>query len=205
METQVIMKRKLFGAEISQQSKTTFFSANDLVTAGNRYRIANNMPMFIMAEWFRKDSTVEFMSALEAKFGKIKTAGRGKGAQTWVHPLLFIDMALAISPKLKIEVYSWLFDYLLEYRNNSGDSYKRMCGAAYLRISNKSLFKKYITETALKIQTACNVTDWQEASQAQLKLRDQIHNNIALLSDVMTDINQATRLGIAKALEIDTK
>lgn len=201
METQVVMKRKLFGAEISQQSKTTFFSATDLVQAGNRYRIANGMPMFIMGEWFRKDSTIEFMTALEAKYGKIKTAGRGKGAKTWIHPLLFIDMALAISPQLKIEVYSWLFDYLLEYRNNSGDSYKRMCGAAYLKISNKARFKQYITDTALKIQRACRVSDWQKASQEQLKLRDQIHNNIALLSDVMTDINQATRLGIIKALE----
>jgi hypothetical protein len=200
METQVIMKRKLFGADIAQQSKTTFFSAKDLVAAGNKYRVANDMPMFIMGEWFRKDSTVEFMRALEAKFGTVKVAGRGKGANTWVHPLLFIDMALAISPKLKIEVYTWLYDYLLEYRNNSGDSYKKMCGALYLRISNKSKFKDCIVSTANRIQKACGVADWQKATQEQLKLRDTIHNNIALLTDVMSDVNQAIRMGITKAV-----
>ena len=29
---------------------------------------------------------------------------------------LFLDLALAINPKLKVEVYEWLFDKLLEYR-----------------------------------------------------------------------------------------
>ena len=201
METQVIMKRKLFGAEISQQSKTTFFSATDLVKAGNPHRLAEGMLIFDMQAWFKQQGTIDFVNALEAKFGKVKVSARGRGHHTWVHPLLFIDMALAISPKLKIEVYSWLYDYLLEYRNNSGDSYKKMCGAAWLRISNKSLFKKYIFDTTLKIQNACGVKDWNEATQDQLKLRDKIHNNIALLSDVLTDIKQATRLGIVKALE----
>jgi hypothetical protein len=32
---------------------------------------------------------------------------------------------------LKIEVYSWLFDKLIKYRNNSGDSYKKMAGALF--------------------------------------------------------------------------
>ena len=201
METQVVMKRKLFGSEISQQSKTTFFSATDLVRAGNKYRMSKDQQPFDMTIWFRQQGTIEFMQAMEAKFGTVKVSSRGRGHHTWVHPLLFIDMALAISPELKIEVYTWLYDYLLEYRNNSGDSYKRMCGAAYLRISNKSLFKQYITDTAIQIQKACKVDDWQTATQAQLKLRDTIHNNIALLSDVLTDIHQATRLGIVKALE----
>ena len=56
----------------------------------------------------------------------------GRGQHLWVHPLLFIDMALWLNPKLKLEVYEWLFDKLLMYRNDSGDSFKRMCGAFLL-------------------------------------------------------------------------
>ena len=201
METQVIMRRELFGCEVSQQSKSQFFSATDLVAAGNRWRISNGQGLFNMSEWFRSKGTIEFITELESHFGKVKIASRGKGSQTWVHPLLFIDMALAISPKLKIEVYTWLYDYLLQFRNNSGDSYKRMCGAIYLKISNQSKFKEYIIKTALKIQNACQITDWQKATQSQLQLRDTIHNNIALLSDVLSDIDQAVRISIQKAMD----
>lgn len=201
METQVIMKRELFGSEISQQSKTTFFSATDLVRAGNSWRKDQGLSEFDQASWFQQKGVKEFIKELENEFGKVKVSARGRGQHTWVHPILFIDMALAISPKLKVEVYKWLYDYLLEYRNNSGDSYKKMCGAIYLKISNKSLFKEYIINTATQIQKACDVTDWQAATQNQLRLRDTIHNNIALLSNVMSDINQATRVGIVKAIE----
>jgi hypothetical protein len=41
METEVIMKRKLFDSEISQKSQSGFFSATDLVNAGNRWRTLN--------------------------------------------------------------------------------------------------------------------------------------------------------------------
>ena len=35
------MKRELFGQEISQKSKSEFFSATDLLRAGNKYRAMN--------------------------------------------------------------------------------------------------------------------------------------------------------------------
>jgi len=203
MKTQVIMKRQLFGADISQQSKSTFLSATDLVRAGNLWRGKQGLNSFDLSAWFNRVGVIEFIESLEEKFGKVKTSKRGRGQHTWVHPLLFIDLALAISPKLKIEVYTWLYDYLLEFRNNSGDSYKRMCGSIYIKISNKSLFKKYIIQTAGCIQNACGVVDWQRATQQQLKMRDTIQNNIALLSDVLTDIDQAVRIGIEKAIQIN--
>lgn len=63
--------------------------------------------------------------------------------------LLFLDLALAINPKLKVEVYEWLFDKLLEYRNDSGDSFKEMTGALYNNCSNKSQFSKLCHYCAL--------------------------------------------------------
>ena len=41
MVTEVIMKRELFGHEISQKSKSEFFSATDLSKAGNEWRRSN--------------------------------------------------------------------------------------------------------------------------------------------------------------------
>jgi len=203
MKTAVIMKRPLFGQYISQNSKTEFFSLTELVAAGNRWRALNDIPLFSAREWFRRSSSKEFMDALESKYGKIRIIGRGRGNHTWVHPLLFIDIALAISPKLKIEVYEWVYDNLLKIRNDSGDSYKRMCGALYVRISrkNKSQFPEIIADVAIKIQQACGVKDWQRANEEQLKMRDKCHDNIALLTEIFEDFDEGVRRGLLATMK----
>ena len=199
METEVIMKRELFGQEISQKSKSEFFSATDLVKAGNKWRLSNGYQPFDFTIWYRQSNTQEFVKELESKYGIVKITARGRGVHTWVHPYLFIDLALAISPNLKIEVYSWLHDYLIKYRNDSGDSYKKMTGALYLTTSNKSVFKNEISEIANKIKLECNVSDWNTANEKQLKLRDKIHEYIGLLSDIIRDREQLFNLAINKA------
>lgn len=201
MKTEVIMKRELFGEQISQKSKTEFFSATDLVKAGNKYRVSNGMDFFNLNEWLRGKRVKEFIASLESKFGKVKINSRGKNSHTWVHPYLFIDLALAIDPELKIEVYGWLYDYLIRYRNDSGDSYKKMCGALYDNSTKKASFSKNIRALCNIIKVQCGVSDWQTATESQLKLRDRIHENIALLCDVLRDNNQAVRFGIEKAIK----
>lgn len=202
MKTEVIMKRELFGKQISQQSKSEFFSANDLVAAGNKWRVTNDLPVFKLQDWFKQKNVKEFISEIEKKFGVAKTATRGRNGHTWVHPLLFIDMALALSPKLKIEVYEWLFDHLIKFRNESGDSYKKMCGALWFRTTNKRNFTNDIKKVASIIKNECNVKDWQQASEEQLRLRDRIHENIALLADVLNNNREAVRLGVQKTKSV---
>ena len=194
------MQRDLLGGKVAQNSKTEMLSATDLVKAGNKWRIVNDMTPFDMSGWFNNKSTKEFIEELEGKFGKgnVKKSGRGRGIHTWVHPLLFIDMALAISPKLKIEVYEWMFDQLIKERNGSGNSYKLMCGSLYARNKNHVTFHAYIQDVANKIKLACGVTDWQQASEDQLKMRDKLHSDIALLSDVLNNNDEAVRLAILK-------
>lgn len=201
MNTAVIMKRELFGMPISQNSKTEYYSATELFRAGNKWRINNNMQILNMNDWFNLQSTKLFVEELEKKYGNVKISGRGRGNHTWVHPYLFLDMALALNPKLKIEVYQWLYDNLIEYRNNSGDSYKKMCGALYLTQSNKSEFAKDIVKIANIIKISCNVTNWQEATEKQLKLRDKIHEYIALFSDIIRERNNLIEIAIKKAKE----
>ncbi len=200
MKTEVIMKRVLFGDEISQKSKTEFFSATDMVKAGNKWRISNGLNPFDMSEWFRLKSTKEFIAELEKHYGKIKVSGRGRGKHTWVHPLLFLDMALSINPRLKIEVYEWLYDSLLKFRNESGDSYRKMCGSLYAHESNRDYFRRRISLLASKIQEICKVHNWQEATEVQLKLRDNIQHNILIISNVLRDNDKAIEYGIREAL-----
>lgn len=196
------MKRDLFGSEISQNTGDGFFSVSDLVKAGNRYRAMNGLDLFNLKNWLYTKSSKEFIGSLEGKYGKVKRNSRGKNSHTWVHPLLFIDIALAISPTLRIEVYEWLFDELIKFRDGSGDSYKEMCGYLYNGSQNKREFPAYVSKVAKKIKLACNVESWETATEKQLRLRDKIHNNISLLSDVLRDNDQAVKLGILKAVEL---
>lgn len=202
MKTQVIMKRDLFGNEIRQQSKTQYLSAKDLLTFGNKWRVSNGLPIMKLQDWLHKNNTEEFVRELEIEYGvKSKIATKGRYGETWMHPFLFIKLALSINPKLEVKVMEWLYDNLLQFRNDSGDSYLKMSGALYFNSTNKKKFPKAIKETANYIKKKCIVDDWSSASEKQLKLRNQIHENIALLADVLKDNNQAIRLGIAKALD----
>lgn len=201
MKTEVVMQRELFGMPISQKSKSEFFSATDLAKAGNKWRVQNDLPMFNHKAWFQQKNVQEFIAELEKTEGTVKISGRGNKSHTWVHPLLFLDMALSINPRLKVEVYKWLYDSLLRYRNESGDSYKKMCGALFAHEKNKEYFRKRTMLLASKIKEICNVRDWQKATEKQLKLRDHIHYNIALISNVLRDNDKAIEYGIKEALK----
>ena len=193
------MKRELFGQEISQKSKSEFFSATDLVKAGNKYRVVNDLPIFSLKGFMETKSTKEFIKMLEGKYGKVKINANARNKHTWVHPFLFIDIALAISPTLKIETYEWIYDSLIKYRNTSGDSYKKMAGAIFLNMSNKSQYREKLKEIARRVKLECNVSDWQTANEDQLKLRENIQNNISLISDIVNDIDQVVDVAIKKA------
>jgi len=201
MKTAVIMKRKFFNGEIRQNSKTGFFSATDLVKEGNIWRAQNGLSSFKMSEWLRQKGTLDFITELERDGEKAKISGRGRGSSTWVHPYLFIDMALAINPKLKVEVYKWIYDELLKFRNTSGDSYKKMTGALYLAMSNKSKFKETVQYFAFTIRKECGVNNWQEATEQQLELRDKIHEYIALFSDIIREEKNLLNVSIKRAKE----
>jgi hypothetical protein len=199
MKTEVLMQRPLFGEMVRQNNQNGFICANDIVAAGNKYRASNMMKIFDFRAWIDSQSNKEFIKEMENQFGKVIETKRGANGGTWMHPFICIDLALAIDPKLKIEVYRWLYDELLKYRNDSGDSYKKMCGSLFDNCSNKSNFHRGIAKTAEMIKNACEVSDWQKATEYQLKLRDKIHYNIALLCDILRDNNQAIRIGILKA------
>ena len=202
MKTEVFLERPLLHGVIRQSNQSEYLSVNDLLIVANQWRITNGMNIFKYENWYNSTATKEFLQQLEITIsGKAIISKRGKTGERWAHPFAFIDLALALNPQLKVEVYSWIYDQLIKNRNNSGDSYKKMCGALYENCSNKSNFHRGVAKTAQIIQNACGVNDWQTATEEQLKLRDKIHENIALLCDVLRDNNQAIRIGILKALK----
>jgi hypothetical protein len=205
MKTAVVMKRELFGREISQNSKNSFFSATDLIRAGNAWRIANYLSPIDLTAWLRKQSTKDFIEELERQFPVVKISARGRGQHTWLHPYLFIDLALDINPKLKVQVYSWLYDSLIQYRNSSGDSYKKMCSTLGRWIPRYQCPEAFQAVADI-IRINCGVSNWQTATQEQLQLRDKIHEYVILLSDVLRDTTNLVEVAIEKAKkELESK
>ncbi|MCP4054569.1 MAG: KilA-N domain-containing protein [Mesoflavibacter sp.] len=201
MKTEVVMSRPFMGGEVQQKSKSGFFNATAFVKLMNIKRHELGKSNFQLSQFLKSSSTLDFIEELQKENERVVIKSRGRNSATWVHPLLFIDIALNVSPKLKVEVYKWLYDELLKYRNNSGDSYKKMAGSLYDRYPNKQNFYKYITKVANYIQDKCGVDSWNNASQNQLYLRDKMHENISLLCSVMKDTNECVRIGVFKALD----
>lgn len=196
MKSEVTMQREIFGLPVAQKSKSELLSATDLERAGNRYRILDGKTPFDLKNYLNTKGTKEFIAELEANFGKVLISGRTKGGHVWVHPLLFVDIALTISPKLKVEVYKWLSDNLIKFRNDSGDSFNKLRGLMWERCTNKSTFKDLITGVAVRIKKAVKVNDWQDATEEQLKQRDDIHNQAYAVLSITKDIDTAVTVAI---------
>lgn len=144
MKTSVIMQRDLNGVKVRQDSKTMFFNANDLLdlyntTSGEQKRLQN---------YLDNQNTKDTESAIlreiqnnskESEFenGVIQTK-RGKNGGTWMHPYLFIDFGMWLSPDFKVTVIKWFYDNLIQLRNEAGDSFKDV---------NQALFEMYPTST----------------------------------------------------------
>lgn len=203
MKTEVILQREILTGVVKQKSKSGMFSASDLVRVANIRRRELNRSPFNLSSFLKQKGTSEFIEELQNAYPgeRIIIIGRGRSSNTWVHPLLFIDIALALDSKLKLEVYNWLYDELLKYRNDSGKSYKKMTGAVFERYENKNQFYKYIPKVANYIKESCKVADWNKATEQQLKLRDKMHENIYLLCSVLRDTDFAVRAGVEQALK----
>ena len=141
METAVIMKRDLNGFKIRQNSKTGLFSATDLLeiynlNAKKKKRIQSYMVLKSTLEF--KDALIEDLNSiskdsseldLEQEQAIIKTsAGRVNGG-TWMHPYLFVDFAMWLSPEFKLTCIKWVYDNLIINRNQAGDYYKELSAA----------------------------------------------------------------------------
>jgi len=142
MKTAVIMQRQeMNGFSIRQNSKSQFFNATDLVDAYNK----NSGGVKRIQHYLDNEATKRFMVALaQAENENNRNSGylenglietkRGKNGGTWMHPYLFIDFAMWLSPEFKVTVIRWVYDNLIKLRNDAGDSFKEV---------NEALFDKY--------------------------------------------------------------
>ncbi len=169
---------------VRQRTKDKFFSLRDTERIINihRFTIMNEASPVRLERYFALDSTKAFISALRDKKGcEPYLAARGK-SEGWLHPHLFLDILLWANPNFKVEIYDWLFDYLIESRVNSADSFRLMSATLYEFVPRKDKFKSALVNLCQRIKDLLEVDDWNKASEIQLKRRDELQNLIADLT-----------------------
>lgn len=198
MKTNQIMQtadRELSGVIVRQRTCDSFFALSDISRVVIK-NTPNTASIKRVDSYFLLNSTKELLAELEKTIGTLPyIKGRGKNT-SWVHPYLAIDILLWGNPKFKIEVYGWLWDYLIENRIKSGDSYSKMCGVLYSVSSDKTNFHKNIQNLAKIIKDTIGVDDWNKATNEQLELREYAHNMIADLAKTLHDSTKGASLGI---------
>ena len=201
------MKRELMGITVRQNHKTNMFNANDLHKIGNEHRKILGLPAKQLAQYFTIAPTEELIKEIclteVIKLDDVKKATKGKDGGTWVHPIIFADLAMWYSPKLKYKVLKWVIDDLMAARDESGDSYKRMSSTLSRCFPKEFEQPLSFIKVARAIANACNVQEcadkWQKATEAQLKLRDRIQSNIELIADLCPNAGECINKAIEKA------
>lgn len=140
MKTNQLMQRDFNGVSISQRTKDSFFNATELLQFYN----LNSSKKKVIAEFWSNKNTDDFLEALANQLKAeqkdnvgnslylktdLFTKKKGKGGATYMHPYLFVKFAMWLSPDFEVKVIKWVYDNLIDFRNQAGDHYKEMCAA----------------------------------------------------------------------------
>lgn len=106
-----------------------------------------------ITKFFENENTKEFISALISEenlntqnSAYLKSRGKYTGG-TWMHPILFVKFAMWINPRFEVKVIKFVYDKLIEYRNEAGDAYREMSNSI-AKIVPKSFFPTAIQKVA---------------------------------------------------------
>lgn len=184
MKTNVVMIRKMGDFEVSQRTEDGMFNANSLLKQWNISK--GHKRGKEVSEFLRLDKTKEFIEALELEYNdttrKIVVTKEGKNGGTWLEPLLFIDFAMWINPKFKIQVLKFVYDELIKNRHNAGDNYKALSSAG-VKLKGYN-FKEVATALNWIVFNKNGKDLRQSATQEQLQEISEIESKLAYSIDM---------------------
>lgn len=125
MKTEQIMFRE---EGFIQRISDGYFNATKLIDAWNE----SSHEKKLLGNYMKNSSTTEFVAQLKSEgIESPIITGRGKGPNsgTWVHPKVFIDLAMWVSVEFKSKVIDYVIDGLIKSRHDAGDYYNEMCKA----------------------------------------------------------------------------
>jgi len=209
MKTEVILIRNTLNLPIEQSTKTGMFNATKLL----RNAISNNIKISTatISEYRRNKSSIELFDQIMLNEGleekEVINNRSGRYGGTWLHPIQFIDFMMWLSPTFRYQALKMVHDKLIEFRNDSGDSFKMMNAAltkAYPDNFGTERWQNY-TYVANRIAVACGAPPiknrWNLAPTWCLALRNEIQNNITLLAEHISTPSVCIEESIRKAYD----
>lgn len=193
MKTNQVMEsidRKLCGRIVRQRTKDGFMRLWDIEAIGKLYRLENGLPELSLKDYMNSQNVKEFLAELEKEVGTNPYIKSTKANSGWIHPFFAIKMLTHFNPRFEVQVYKWLWDYLIQNRIKSGDSYVKMCGSLYAYTTQKAKFQQSIKTLSKNIREHFGVDTWNNATQEQLKLRDELQTNIADFAKTLNNAYQ---------------
>ena len=197
MKTNQILERDFFGGVVKQEHLTGYFCINDITIIANKYRKNQGLPEARWDKYISSKTTKEFFHALmnsENNADIIRTK-RGRGGDTWVHPLILMDYMMWLSPEFKVKAYQWLYDNLPIYRDNGGESYKKLSGIVKDKYAPVKIAMA-MQQIAKNIKIFLQVDDWNKTTPEKNKQRDEIQKNLSMLLKANVEINEAFKIAI---------
>lgn len=163
MKTNQIMIRPMGQFAAEQRTKDGMFNATALMRQWNQYVSENQYDTNTQKSGYLKKKDIDdffvnkgtslFIEALlvEETLGGEREAflkSRGKNGGTWMHPILFVKFAMWLNPRFEVQVIKFVYDHMIEYRNEAGDAYKELCtaiskivGRGFLRVAISNIAK----------------------------------------------------------------
>jgi len=206
MKTLQIMSRNYKKRQIKQRSDNRFLCATDLLKIHNENRDLHENEK-ILADYYKLNSTKDIMkeilqdvnmeNSLYLSTEELKCVKKGKFGGTYLHPYLFIDFAMWLSPRFRLQAIKWVHDRLIDLRHVVGDEYKELTSAVQKYLETPD-YRRYKEEARLvKEVTFGMVTNKKRnnMSQKELDLMAQIQRaDINLLKKGVKDIEQRRRV-----------
>lgn len=222
MKTNQILTRKMGDFEVLQRTSDGYFDANALLSQWNSHNTRRRMDKFLQSESTsefintikrresqRSKSTngdnqidtamgeispkADFQAIKEVK-GRMTKNGKTKD-QVWMHPFLFIDFAMWINAEFKYDVIKFVYDQLIEYRNEAGNAYKEM-SSAVASLVDKSFMPVAIQNVAKAVN---HIVYGTHESEIRNKQADEI--KMRELFELEKDVAKSINRGLIKTYD----
>jgi hypothetical protein len=163
---------------------------NDLVLAGNQWRVTNKLPMMTLRQITAASVSFAEYKAAAARGWRleedalIKVVGKGNQARTMAHMSLAIFVAEQLSPEFHVQVIKTFIEgKLMEFRDLGGTEFKNLNAAIDLYLPDregKDNTGCYINAAKLVRQRLLGTEEpnWNEASVAQTETRYELEKSL---------------------------
>lgn len=185
--------------EVFQRTSDGFFNATALLRQWNKGDKKKDLDDFL-----GNKMTKEYIKVIESKENlntqksgdlKVVKSTRGKFGGTWMHPFLFIDFAMWLNVEFKYEVIKFVYDQLIQYRIEAGDTYREMA-AEIARISKREDIARNISNVA----SAINIIVYGR-HQREIRNKEAEEQSMRDLVKMQIKVTELIKEGFIKSYE----